>query len=105
MDTHSLHLAEPIETGIAKRERRAGPKWQVVLGFILMLAVGYPYSVAALIMPGPAVYIMWGLWTGLFLLQIVERKRPWVVLSIPLIALFIFVATATIGDLLGAWTA
>jgi hypothetical protein len=76
-----------------------------VLGFVLMLAVGFVYAAAGLVVPTPALFGLWVLWFAFVAVQISLRRRLWAVLSIPAIALVALIAIASLGRALLGWTA
>ncbi|MDQ4004809.1 MAG: hypothetical protein M3135_00710, partial [Actinomycetota bacterium] len=58
----------------------------IVLGFVLHAIAGWWYVVSGLVVPGPHLFVLWAAWIVLLAVQIVNRRRPIVVLSIPLVA-------------------
>jgi hypothetical protein len=80
-------------------------KVMVVLGFILHLVVGFFYLASGLLVPGPGVAFLLGLWIGLLVLQMMRRKRPKVVLAIPFIAAAVWFLVVEGGSRLFGWTA
>lgn len=80
-------------------------KWVMALAFMMMLAVGFFYSAAGLVMPDGARYAVWTLWLGMLVFQIRFRDRAWLVLTLPLAALVLLVAIVSFGDLFLGWSA
>lgn len=70
-----------------------------------MLAVGYLYVVAGLVIPQGPLYAMWTLWALLAALQVKSRRRSIVVLALPLVAFCILILVTLAGDFFWGWTA
>ena len=64
----------------------------VVLGFALHAVAGWWYVVSGLVVPGPYLYILWAAWVALLVIQIVNRRRPLLVLSVPFVAALFWLA-------------
>lgn len=79
--------------------------WVIALAFTMMLAVGFFYSAAGLVMPDGARYVVWALWLGMLVFHIRSRDRAWLVLTIPLAALVLLVTIVSVGDALLNWSA
>jgi hypothetical protein len=108
IDVGSPALSSGNKAGIRPVGRFPGSGLRVglaLLAFALMLAVGFVYLVSGLIVPIPALYGVWALWVVLAGTQILMRRRLWLVMSMPAIALTVLVAIASLGDLLLGWTA
>lgn len=77
----------------------------VIVGFLLLLAVGILVFVSGLIMPAWAVLALAILWALGLVGAIRWRRKPAVVLAVPFGILAIWLATAWIGDTFWGWTA
>ena len=77
----------------------------VTIGFILELAVGILILVSGLIMPIWAVIALGVVWLVGLVIAIRWRRKPAVVLAVPLAMIAIWAATAWAGDALLDWTA
>jgi hypothetical protein len=90
-------------------ERAARPAWTVVLGFVGIaahLVVGYFYLTAGLVTPLYGLVILWILWLGLLAVAIwMLRRRPLLVLLVPVVALAILVGGVSLGGALLGWSA
>jgi hypothetical protein len=75
------------------------------IGFILELGVGILVLVSGLIMPVWAVVGLGVLWLLGLVVAIRWRRKPAVVLAVPLAMIAIWAATAWAGEALLDWTA
>lgn len=77
----------------------------MVIGFLLLLGVGYLVLVSGLFMPGGAIVGLAIVWAVALVLAVRWRRRPVVVILIPLVTLGIWLLTAWVGDTFLGWTA
>jgi hypothetical protein len=76
----------------------------VILGFVLHAIAGWWYLVSGLVVPGPYLYVLWAAWVAFLVVQILNRRRPIVVVSIPFVAAAFWLAFVQgLGSLLD-WT-
>jgi hypothetical protein len=76
-----------------------------IIGIALYLVVGFFY-LSSLMVPGPWLFILWGIWlAGIYpLISVLRRRRAWtpVVAVAAAVVWWLFV---TIGEALLGWTA
>ena len=73
---------------------------------VLMVLVGFLYLFSGLLVPVGVVPLLWLLWLGHLVLVIRQwKKRPWVVISAPLLSYFLWLAAIQLGSALFGWTA
>jgi len=87
--------------------KTAGSKVLGVIGLLVYLVVGFfPYSVSGLTVPGPWLFILWGIWVvGLVLAWRTYRTHPAMVLLYAPAALVFWFIYITAGENLLGWTA
>lgn len=88
---------------------RSGASWAAAvaraLGFVLLVPVGLLYLVSGLVVPLPWTAVLWVLWLGAAAFAVASRRRPGVVLAVPLVAVVAWVAFVSAGSALFDWTA
>lgn len=74
-------------------------------GIILYLVVGYFYLSSGLMVPGPWLFILWGIWlAGLYpLVTVFRRRRAWTPL-VAVAAAVVWWLYLTIGEAVLGWT-
>ena len=87
--------------------QRVNPKkaWGIV-GLVAYLVVGaVPYLTSGLVVPGPWVFILWGVWiVGLVLAWRTFQRRPAMVLLFAPAAVAFWFLYVTAGEQLLGWT-
>ena len=85
------------------------PAWAArtarVLGFVLLVPVGILYLASGLVVPQPWLVGVWALGIAMVVYAVWQRHRPWRVLATPIVAVLVWVAVVTLGDVLLDWTA
>lgn len=83
------------------------PRVVGVVGLLLHLAVGvFPYSASGLVAPLWGIVALGVLWLGLLAVAVVLlRRRPALVLLVPVLAVLLWVGALTAGEQLLGWTA
>jgi len=76
-----------------------------VLGFVLHAPVGILYLGSGLIVPLPWTLLLWALWVALAAYAVASRRRPGVVLAVPVVAFALWAGIVTAGSALFGWTA
>ena len=87
-----------------------GEKIAAVIGVVLHLAVGvFPYAASGLVVPVWGIVVLYGLWLALaaVLVRLLRgpNRRPIVAPVVPLVALAVWFAFVTAGEVLLDWTA
>ncbi len=75
------------------------------VGFVLLVPVGFLYLVSGLVVPLPWTAVLWALWLGAAAFAVASRRRPGVVLAVPLVAVGAWAAFVGAGSALFDWTA
>lgn len=87
----------------------AQPGWKRALGIVgilLHLVVGYFYLTAGLVVPGGWLVVFLLVWVALLVVAIrLFRRRPLLVLLVPVVALALLVGGVSVGGALLDWTA
>jgi hypothetical protein len=80
--------------------------WGIV-GLLAYLVVGaFPYLTSGLMVPGPWLYILWGIWlVGAGLAWRTFQRRPAMVLVFAPVAVAVWFVFVTAGEQLFGWTA
>lgn len=85
------------------------PPWvgraATVVGFVLLVPVGLLYLGSVLIVPAPWVLAVWALWVVLVAGAVAFRRRPGIVLAVPVVAVVLWLAILSAGSALFGWTA
>jgi hypothetical protein len=93
---------------MAQRSERTLSPAQVVMlvvGYVLLVPLGYLYLVSGLVVPGPWIFLLWVAMLALIILAIRWWRRPILVLILPFAgALFWVVFVQGLGALFD-WTA
>jgi hypothetical protein len=76
-----------------------------VVGFALQAVAAVFVAASGLMMPMWAVLVMWLVWLTGLAIQIVHRRRPLVVVAVPIVVTAIWVLTGTLGETYLGWTA
>jgi hypothetical protein len=88
---------------------RSSPSWAAPLaravGFVLLVPVGLLYLVSGLVVPLPWTAVLWVLWLAAAAFAVASRRRPGVVLAVPVVAVAAWVAFVSAGAALFDWTA
>ena len=88
---------------------RSWPPWAgtvaTVVGFLLLVPVGILYLVSGLVVPLPWTALLWVLGLAFAAYAVVSRRRPGVVLAVPVVAVVAWVAIVSAGEALFGWTA
>ena len=82
------------------------PRILGIVGLVAYLASGWWYLVSGLVVPGPWLFILWGIWVvGLFFAWRTWRTRPvWTLAFAPVAIAFWFIYV-TAGEQLLGWAA
>lgn len=75
------------------------------LGIVLHFVLLPVFLASGLVVPGPVVPFLVGLWGGLMIVATKNRDRPRVALAVPLVAMALLVAIISAGAVLFDWTA
>lgn len=85
------------------------PSWVAPLatgaGFLLLVPTGVLYLASGLVVPFPWTVAMWAVGLALGAFAVVSRRRPGVVLAVPVVAVVLWVAVVSAGSALLGWTA
>lgn len=85
------------------------PGWARALGIVGLVAhvvVGYFYLTAGLVLPGAWLVVFLLVWAALLVVAIrLLRRRPLLVLLIPVLALGLLIGGVSLGGALLGWTA
>lgn len=85
------------------------PPWArraaTVAGFVLLAPVGLLYLGSGLVVPAPWVPAVWAVWVALAAGAVAFRRRPAVVLALPVVAVALWLAILSAGSALFGWTA
>lgn len=85
------------------------PAWvtrgATILGFALLLLVGFLYVVSGLVVPQPWLTGLWVFWVVLALYAVRHRTTPWRVLVAPVVGILVWLVFITVGGALLDWTA
>lgn len=88
---------------------RSGASWAAAvargIGFVLLVPVGLLYLVSGLVVPLPWTALLWVMWLGAAAFSVASRRRPGVVLAVPLVAVVVWVVFVSAGSALFDWTA
>ena len=76
-----------------------------VAGFALLVPVGLLYVASGLVVPLPWLVGVWALGAAVVAFAVWSRRRPWVVLATPVVAVVLWVVIVTVGEALLDWTA
>lgn len=76
-----------------------------VVGFVLLAPVGLLYLGSGLVVPAPWVLAVWAVWVALVAGAVAFRRRPGVVLALPVAAVVLWLAIVSAGSALFGWTA
>jgi hypothetical protein len=76
-----------------------------VVGFALQAVAAVFVAASGLMMPMWAVLVMWLVWLAGLAVQIVHRRRPLVVVAVPIVVAAIWLLTGTLGETYLGWTA
>jgi hypothetical protein len=77
----------------------------VVLGFALHAVLLPAYLASGLVVPALVVPALVVAWVLLLLVAIRNRRRPWLVLGVPVVGLAVLVGVVSAGSALFDWTA
>ena len=89
----------------ARSELTPGQIGMLVVGYALLAVAAYFYLASGLVVPGPWLFILWGVMALLLFLAIRWWRRPILVLALPLVAALFWVAFVQgLGAIFG-WTA
>lgn len=85
------------------------PSWVAplvtVAGFLLLVPVGVLYLASGLVVPLPWTVLVWGLGLALAAYAVASRRRPGVVLAVPVVAVVLWVVFVSAGSAMFGWTA
>lgn len=77
----------------------------LVVGYVLLAVTAYFYLASGLVVPGPWLFVLWGVMLVLIFLAIRWWRRPALVLALPFLAGLLWLAFVQgLGSLLD-WTA
>jgi hypothetical protein len=77
----------------------------VVVGFALQAGAGVLVAASGLMMPLWAIVALGLVWVAGLVVQIRQRRRPLVVLAVPVAIAAIWLLTGTLGEAFLGWTA
>ena len=88
------------------RPRSAGPLVLAALAGAAHLVVRFFYASAGLIVPGPALLVLWAVWALLaWWLIVLARQRSWWTPVVPVAAVALLAGVITFGESVLGWTA
>lgn len=85
--------------------RSAASTGLLVIGFVAQLLVGFVHLAGGLVVPFPWLPILWLVWSGFTVLAVLQRRRPAIVVAVPVASLAFFVLAVTLGERLLGWQA
>ena len=76
-----------------------------VVGFALFVPVGILYLASGLVVPMPWLVAVWALGVARLAYAVWRRRDPWHVFATPFVAVALWVAIVSAGDVFLDWTA
>ena len=95
----------PVTTTTSTPSRTVGSTLALVGGFALEGLAAVLVAASGLMMPMWAVVAMWFVWLGGLAVQVRQRRRPLVVVAVPIAVAAIWLLTGTLGEAFLDWTA
>lgn len=89
----------------ADSELTAAQIGMLVMGYVLLAVAAYVYLASGLLVPGPWLFILWGMMVVLLFLSVRWWRRPVLVLALPFVAGLIWLAFVQGLGSIFDWTA